>query len=362
MAAAITTPPPVAFSDIAKPANDLLNKDFYHSTAATLEVKSKAPNGVTFNVKGRQPHDGSISGSIEGKYVDKPTGTSLRIFLRPEHFVLRTFKPLKRSIRGSDFELFAIATNATFPWSRFSLRRPPRKSKIPEFAFILTCRPTNFPGLTLTQSWSTSNSLDTKVELEDNIAKGLKAEISTNFLPATKAYGGKVNVFFKQPNFHARAFLDPFKGPTATIDAVVGHEGFVVGAETGYDVQKAAITKYSVAAGYSLPSYAAAITATNNLSVFTASYFHKVNPQVLAGAKATWDSKAGSNVGLEVASKYQIDPTSFAKAKINDRGLASLAYNVKLSTGVTLGLGASFDTQNLNQAAHKVGTSFTFES
>lgn len=290
MAAAITTPPPVAFSDIAKPANDLLNKDFYHSTAATLEVKSKAPNGVTFNVKGRQPHDGSISGSIEGKYVDKPT------------------------------------------------------------------------GLTLTQSWSTSNSLDTKVELEDNIAKGLKAEISTNFLPATKAYGGKVNVFFKQPNFHARAFLDPFKGPTATIDAVVGHEGFVVGAETGYDVQKAAITKYSVAAGYSLPSYAAAITATNNLSVFTASYFHKVNPQVLAGAKATWDSKAGSNVGLEVASKYQIDPTSFAKAKINDRGLASLAYNVKLSTGVTLGLGASFDTQNLNQAAHKVGTSFTFES
>jgi len=56
-----------------------------------------------------------------------------------------------------------------------------------------------------------------------------------------------------------------------------------------------------------------------------------------------------------------LDPSSFAKAKINDRGIAALAYNVLLRPGVTLGLGASFDTQNLNQAAHKVGASFTFE-
>jgi voltage-dependent anion channel protein 2 len=52
----------------------------------------------------------------------------------------------------------------------------------------------------------------------------------------------------------------------------------------------------------------------------------------------------------------------FLQAKINDRGIAALAYNVLLRPGVTLGLGASFDTQNLNQAAHKVGASFTFEA
>lgn len=51
----------------------------------------------------------------------------------------------------------------------------------------------------------------------------------------------------------------------------------------------------------------------------------------------------------------------FIQAKINDKGLAALAYNVKLSTGVTLGLGASFNTQKLNEAAHKVGVSLTFE-
>ncbi|KIW67612.1 hypothetical protein PV04_06850 [Phialophora macrospora] len=280
---------PVPFSDIAKPANDLLNKDFYHTTAANLEVKSKAPNGVVFNVKGKSAHDGPISGSIEGKYTDKAT------------------------------------------------------------------------GLALTQTWTTSNSLDTKLELEDNITKGLKAEVLTNYLPAKSTYGGKLNLFYKQPNIHTRLFTDLFKGPTASFDVTLGHEGFLIGAEGGYDVGKAAITKYALAAGYSQGSYAAAITATNNLTVFSASYYHKVNTEVEAGAKATWDSTSGSNVGLEVATKYKLDPSSFAKAKINDRGIAALAYNVKLGTGVTLGLGASLDTQNLNQAAHKVGASFTFE-
>jgi hypothetical protein len=151
------------------------------------------------------------------------------------------------------------------------------------------------------------------VELEDQLAKGLKAEVLSNYLPAKQAYGGKVNLYYKQPNLHFRTFFDLFKGPTANIDAVLGHEGFLVGAEAGYDVQKAAVTKYSAAIGYSLQQYAATIQATNNLSVFSASYYHMVNKEVEAGAKATWDSKAGNNVGLEIASKYKLDPSSFAK-------------------------------------------------
>ena len=106
------------------------------------------------------------------------------------------------------------------------------------------------------------------------------------------------------------------KGPTASVDAVLGHEGFLVGAEAGYDVQKAALTKYSAAVGFTSPEYSAAVTASNSLSVFAASYYHKVNSQVEAGAKATWDSKKENNVGLEVAGKYRMDPVSFAKVKL----------------------------------------------
>ncbi|KAL2257464.1 hypothetical protein VTK26DRAFT_142 [Humicola hyalothermophila] len=279
-----------AFSDIAKAANDLLNKDFYHLSAGTIEVKSNTPNNVAFKVTGKSSHDSATSGAIEGKYVDKPN------------------------------------------------------------------------GLTVTQTWNTANTLETKVEMADNLAKGLKAEGIFSFLPATQARGAKFNLHFKQPNFHGRAFVDLLKGPTASIDAIVGHEGFLAGASTGYDVQKAKITGYSAAIGYQAPTYSAAITATDNLSVFAASYYHKVNSQVEAGSKATWNSKTGNTVGLEVAAKYRLDPVSFVKAKINDRGVAAVAYNVLLREGVTLGVGASFDTQKLDQATHKVGTSFTFES
>jgi len=170
--------------------------------------------------------------------------------------------------------------------------------------------------MVLTQGWTTANSLDTKIELENaQIAKGLKLEVLSNYAPNNNTYGAKTNLHFRQPNVHSRAFFDLFKGPTATVDAVLGHEGFMVGAEASYDVNKAAITRYSAALGYNLPnSYSAAVTATNNLSVFSAAYYHKVNSQVEAGAKATWDSQQSSTVGLEVASKYRLDPASFVKA------------------------------------------------
>lgn len=173
-------------------------------------------------------------------------------------------------------------------------------------------------GLTITQSWNTVNALDTKLELNDAVAKGLKAELLASFLPTTQAKGAKFNLHFKQANFHGRAFFDLLKGPTANVDAVIGQDGFLAGASAGYDVQKAAITSYAAAIGYSAPQYTAAITAANNLSVFSASYYHKVNGQVEAGAKATWDSKSSNNVGLEVASKYRLDPVSFAKVSTSN--------------------------------------------
>jgi len=168
-------------------------------------------------------------------------------------------------------------------------------------------------GTTITQSWNTANVLDTKLELNDTIAKGLKAEFLGNFLPATKAYGAKANLHFKQPNFHGRAFFDLIKGPTANVDVVIGQDGFLVGGSVGYDVQKAAVTSTSAAVGYAAPLWTTSIIATNNLSVFSAAYYHKVNAQVETGTKATWDSKAGSQIGLEVAAKYRLDNVSFAK-------------------------------------------------
>ncbi len=284
---------------------------------------------------------------LEGKYTDKATGT-----LQYSFALGRPYKPAS-SLGSIPFDLHYLVRH--------------------QYQMILI--KFRFPGLTVTQVWNTANVLESKVELKDSLAKGLKAEGLFFFMPATQAKNAKVNLHFQQSNFHGRAFFDLLKGPTANVDAVLGHEGFLAGASAGYDVNKAAVTAYSAAVGYVAASYSAAVTASDNLTLFAASYYHKVNSQVEASAKATWNSKATNTVGLEVATKYRIDPVSFAKvcspralvvishlanyrlqAKINDRGVAAVAYNVLLRPGVTLGLGLSFDTQKLDQATHKVSS------
>ena len=172
-------------------------------------------------------------------------------------------------------------------------------------------------GISVIQSWNTANLLNTRVELNDTLAQGLKTELISNFNPAKGNQGQKLNLYFKQPMFHTRAFFDYNRDGklNALCDGVLSHEGLLVGGEVGYDVQKAAITKYSAALGYTNGTYTAAVTSTNSLSLFSAFYHHKVNSAVEAGAKATWDSKSNTAVGIELAAKYKIDPMSFAKVR-----------------------------------------------
>lgn len=84
------------------------------------------------------------------------------------------------------------------------------------------------------------------------------------------------------------------------------------------------IARYNATLGYTAPEYAVAVHATNSLSVFSASYYHRVSSDVEAGGKAVWDSKGSNAVALEVGAKYQLDQTAFVKAKITNSGLLGL--------------------------------------
>lgn len=73
-----TTMAPPFFSDIFKSVNDLLNKDFYHSTPAAVDLESVAKNGVKFNVKSKQlVKEGPLAATVDAKFTDKATGLTL---------------------------------------------------------------------------------------------------------------------------------------------------------------------------------------------------------------------------------------------------------------------------------------------
>ncbi|KAI8994223.1 voltage-dependent ion-selective channel [Trametes punicea] len=222
-------------------------------------------------------------------------------------------------------------------------------------------------GLTFTQTWTTTNILKTQVELENQVAQGLKLDLQTALTPDTGAKSALFTTTYKQPGLHTRAFLDIFKGPTFTADTVVGRDGFLVGAEASYNVTEGKITKYAAAVGYSAPEYAVTLHGLGNLTTFAASYYHRVSPDVEGGAKAVYDTRASpsGNVGLEIGAKMYLDSAAAVKAKINNAGILALSYIQSLRPGVRASFGLALDTQRLNdptaQGAHKIGASFTFE-
>ncbi|KAI5455321.1 hypothetical protein QFC20_004644 [Naganishia adeliensis] len=223
-------------------------------------------------------------------------------------------------------------------------------------------------GITFTQAWTTTNLLRTQVELENQIAKGLKLDLATTLNPAKAQKSAIVTAIYKQPSLHTRATVDMFKGPTFTSDVVLGRDGALVGAEATYDVLAGAITRYAGAIGYSAPDYAVTIHGLGNLSTFSASYYHKVSKDVEAGAKAVYDTKSTTGgVALEVGSKVYLDNTAAVKLKVNNAGILAASYTQALRPGVKATFGLALDTQRLNDAtagaaAHKVGASFVFNS
>lgn len=170
-------------------------------------------------------------------------------------------------------------------------------------------------GMTGTLTWSTMNMIDAKVESDNNLAHGLKLEGLGSFKPDSQDMATKFNVYFKQPAFNLRVMSDLLKGPTLNADVVLGQQGFLVGGEAGYDVQKAAVTRYSASLGYSIAGSTAAVTASNNFSIYAASFYNQVNKQTEIGMKALWDSKSSSTVGMELAAKYKLvtETPSFVK-------------------------------------------------
>lgn len=225
-------------------------------------------------------------------------------------------------------------------------------------------------GFTYTQAWTTTNLIRAQVELENQIAKGLKLDVFTSVVGDKDSRKNVVvNATYKQPGLHSRAFVDVLKGPIFTADAVVGRDGFLAGAEASYNVTDGRITRYAAAVGFSAPEYAVTLHGLGNFNTFGASYYHRVSRQVEAGAKAVYDGKAPTaGMSLEVGAKASLDPTAYVKGKINNSGLAVLSYTQTLREGVKASFGLALDTQhfNTNSAAgvnpHRVGASFVFES
>lgn len=66
-------------------------------------------------------------------------------------------------------------------------------------------------GLTITQCWTTANTLRNQIELDNQIAQGLKLETTTTLQADKNVKSVLLGAAYKQPGLHSRAVLDVFK-------------------------------------------------------------------------------------------------------------------------------------------------------
>jgi len=90
-------------------------------------------------------------------------------------------------------------------------------------------------GLTLTEKWTTDNTLNTTLDVADKLLPGLKVTLDTSFAPSTGSKSGKLKTEYKHEAATVTADMDlGLSAINAT--AVVGHKvGWLHSLESHFD-------------------------------------------------------------------------------------------------------------------------------
>jgi len=216
-------------------------------------------------------------------------------------------------------------------------------------------------GLTFTEKWSTSNTLSTKVDLQDQIMKGLKLTFDSTFSPQTGAKKGVIKADYKHDLIAICSDVDiNLGGPLVNASAVVGHQGFLAGYQLAFDSAKSKLTKNNFAFGFTSGDFALH-TNVNDGEVFGASVFQKVSPQLDTAVNLGW-AASKNETSFGIGCKYALDKHASIRAKVNNSSQIGLGYQQKLRQGVTLTLSSLIDGKNFNQGGHKLGIALELEA
>jgi len=281
--------PPPNYADLGKSARDLFNKN-YQFGLVKLDVKTKTPSGVEFEVNSSSNNDtGRVAASLETKYL------------------------------FSDW------------------------------------------GLTVKEKWNTDNTLSAEVSVEDQLVKGSKLALNATFAPQSGKRTGTLKSTLKAEHFHANADVDiDYAGAIFHAAAVLGHQGWLAGAQLSFDPAKSKLTKTNFAVGYQAGDFTLH-TNVNDGQEFSGSVYQRVNDRLESGINLGWTS--GNNVTrFGLGCIYKLDRDSSLRAKVNNSSQIGLGFTHKLRPGVSLTLSAMIDGKNFNQGGHKLGLGFNLEA
>jgi len=212
-------------------------------------------------------------------------------------------------------------------------------------------------GLSLTEKWSTDNSLNTTVDY-DKLLPGLKLTLDGSFQPNSGDKSGKFKTEYKHEKFLFNADLNLASSPVINMSSSVGHGPYALGYQTAFDSGKSALTKHNLALAYNAGDMILHATATDS-KVFGGGVYLKNSPALETGVTVS-SSGGGSTFGI--GCKYTLGPDASLRAKVNNGSQVGLSYQQKLRDGITVTMSTNIDGTKLNEPGHKLGLCLEMEA
>lgn len=209
-------------------------------------------------------------------------------------------------------------------------------------------------GITMTEKWSTDNSLNTTIDVTDKVMPGLKLTLDGNFKPATGGLAGKFKTEYKHERLLCTTDMGLTASPVINMSASVGHGPWALGYSTAFDTGKAAVVKNNLALGYSAGDMVCHVTA-NDAKMFGGGIYHKVRPGLETGVSV--NTSAAGNTDFGIGCKYDLGSDASIRAKVDNSSKVGLSYQQVLRPGITMTASVLMDATKLNQPGHKFGMS-----
>lgn len=222
-------------------------------------------------------------------------------------------------------------------------------------------------GSTFTTELRTNREFKTEVAVEDQLTKGLKVTVSGE--SKGEDLVGTLGVEFKHEKAALTASADYGQtGSNLKSSLVVGYNGFQLGGSADYHVGNStdsSLKEVQSQLTYGTEEFDLGAFAKYNhekdSNILGVQYFQKVNSDLNVAAKASFDTQnADAKPTLLFGVSYRLDENTSVKGKFDTAGKLTTSWNHKLNKTAQLGIGATFDTNNLGPKSSVFGFHLKF--
>lgn len=214
-------------------------------------------------------------------------------------------------------------------------------------------------GATLTTKLLTSGEMSQEVVLENTGVNGLK-------LTLLGGLGGAAQTLTATGEYihHHAAMLTSVKclgAPSVSSSLTLGSNGVTAGIKGDFDIETKELKNTESVINYSNgKEHEATCKVTDYGSKFNFAYSHIRNEDFSVAANLQYEKEADRKT-LAMGVKYEVDPETTLKSKIDSNGQFSLSYVQQIRRNTTLTLCSQFSVLSGDKNTHKLGLGLVIE-